>query len=190
MEKMDWRAQQGVACLLNRHWRLVLAFSFMNVSVKREWATAWPPAPLRRARAAGAARPRPGAGHGGTHISSHRCVVARAAPPSPWLPPRAASNAACLTARGIAPWGMGLLYTSHIFIYEITFVLALHCQWGPAARLHTHTTLVTETVSRMSSNASLAARGALWRFGSPVRPPARSVVARDERSEDAYLSRL
>lgn len=131
-----------------------------------------------------------GAGHGGTHISSHRCVVARAAPPSPWLPPRAASNAACLTARGIAPWGMGLLYTSHIFIYEITFVLALHCQWGPAARLHTHTTLVTETVSRMSSNASLAARGALWRFGSPVRPPARSVVARDERSEDAYLSRL
>ena len=54
MEKMGWRALQGVACLLNRHWSLVLAFSFMNVSVKREWATAWPP--LRRARAAGAAR--------------------------------------------------------------------------------------------------------------------------------------
>ena len=94
-------------------------------------------------------------------------------------------------AHRASPMGdVGLLYTSHIFIYEITFVLALHCQWGPAARLHTHTTLVTETVSRMSSNASLAARGALWRFGSPVRPPARSVVARDERSEDAYLSRL
>ena len=111
MEKMGWRAQQGVACLLNRHWSLVLAFSFMNVSVKREWATAWPP--LRRARAAGAARPRPGAGHGGTHISSHRCVVARAAPPSPWLPPRAASNA--VSDRGVSPHGGGLLYTSRTF---------------------------------------------------------------------------
>jgi len=75
MEKMDWRAQQGVACLLNRHWRLVLAFSFMNVSVKREWATAWPPAPLRRARAAGAARPRPGARGTGAHISARTGVL-------------------------------------------------------------------------------------------------------------------
>ena len=41
-----------------------------------------------------------GAGHGGTHISSHRCVVARAAPPSPWLPPRAASNA--VSNRGVS----------------------------------------------------------------------------------------
>ena len=44
MEKMGWRAQQGVACLLNRHWSLVLAFSFMNVSESGtrsfEWAAA------------------------------------------------------------------------------------------------------------------------------------------------------
>ena len=66
MEKMGWRAQQGVACLLNRHWSLVLAFSFMNVSESGP--------PLRRARGAGV-------------------YVARAAPPSPWPMAAAPRNA-------------------------------------------------------------------------------------------------
>ena len=47
MQKMGWRAQQGVACPLNRHWSLVLAFSFMNVSECESGP------PLRRVREGG-----------------------------------------------------------------------------------------------------------------------------------------